>query len=630
MQADPNVRAADQAAAELPRVQQQLAQAEDNLTKLPRVAAGDRREQSIADANERIQRATAGNTAPWKIVDDPKRGRVVAYDDKAAPVIDLFERYERLSRGGRTTPTTEKLANDIVKEWSIPGISREEALARAARLSEQRHSLQRDLKLTTEGPAKLPALKRDPARAAMEGDIATLRAQRDQLVVLRDNPQARAVRDEYNNLNAQVEQQRNTYKQLQQSEIPDDTRTVLLEMEQDVRAKQARLGEEEANVDRMAALHGRHIDEAEGRVELATNMHQEMLRRAADAKDADVERSLLRQANAHRDGELHTAKQAFTDAQKPVTQARKRRDLALGDLRKSKENLARSKWTPPEVGIELHRINSTEETLVRQARIRVSRTQTEWKLFPEIDAPPRRGVYTFEERDRLHELYDIVNNTHPVDRAGAGSSYLVRQARETIGRITDAGGPRGPRDTNALLEANKVLLAHRNGGLNTAAHQRYRAALTEINAIERVRSQGTTYAQHEFGEVRRIAEMVEDLEDLRTPMQMPGKGSKRWKAIAASPRKPGGPRDTFGRAVENRDITNDWIDNYSQDLIDAGAIEETQVEFITRRARRGRSADQGVQDAQDPRQPRAAASGIARPRTAGRHHAVVQAVARVL
>ena len=151
-------------------------------------------------------------------------------------------------------------------------------------------------------------------------------------------------------------------------------------------------------------------------------------------------------------------------------------------------------------------------TLVAASR----QSKTEWRIFPEIDAPPRRGVLTFEQRDRLEELYDIVHNTHPVDRAGSGGSYLVRQARETVARITDAGGPGGPRDQAALLEAQKVLGDHALGRMNTGAHQRYRSALKEINAIERAvkeGAQGTTYAQQEFGEVRRISGMVTQLEE---------------------------------------------------------------------------------------------------------------------
>ena len=172
-------------------------------------------------------------------------------------------------------------------------------------------------------------------------------------------------------------------------------------------------------------------------------------------------------------------------------------------------------------------------------------------------ATPRR--LTFEQRDRLEELYDIVNNTHPVDRAGARCgrhTSCVRHARPWPGSPT-AGGPRGPRDQAALIEAQKVLGDHALGRMNTGAHQRYRAALRR-DQRHRARRQGGRRDDLRPARVRRGAPDQRHghpaRRDPRTPMTMPGKGSKNWKAIAGSPRPPGGDRSVLGRAKENHEL----------------------------------------------------------------------------
>ena len=574
---DPMVQMAEHARAELPRVEADLTRAQEELRTLPRTMPSEQQAQALADASERIQRETRpGLDSVWKVAD----GKIV-FKDKAAGALDLYDRYARLSKGGRVTRTTEQLKVQIAKAMSIPGIAPDEALVRARRLAEQRQSLQRDLDLISRGPNA--RLKQNPVRVRLEEQVADLKDVQRRLTAVRDNPQAKRLQDEFDELHGRVEQQRNNYQQLQQHRTPDNTTTVLLEMNQDVLNKQAHLADEERRLERMADLHQRNIDEAEERVEGALNQLHDLQRALAESRDHLTDTSIQYRIRRHQDGELHAAKQAFEAAQKPVTAARRRRDAAKDALAEAKEALATSKWTPPEVGSVISRINSVEASQVRAARAAsVPRSKTEWRIFPEIDAPPRRAAYTYEQRDRLAELYEIVNNTHPVDKAGAGGSYLVRQARETIARVADAGGPGGPRDVDALNEAYRVIAAQRSGGLNTAAHERYRAALKEINDIERSVAETPSYAQAEFAEVARISDMVDDLEELRTPLPTPGKGSKKYKAVAGSPRGPGGPRDTFGRAVENLELATDWIDNFSQDLVDTGAIEDTAVEFITR------------------------------------------------
>ena len=588
MQTDPDVVAYQQAQAELPRIETELAQARDNLTKTPRSAAGDRRQQAIADAQERIDRLTGpGTTKVWR-----RKGDTIELTDKrAAKALPLYERYARLARGGRSTPTTERLADDITKLMGpYPGVRnpRVQALAQADKLAAQRKALQKDIDLTIKGPGQLDKLKRDPARVALEDHISALEARQKQLQteIAAGEAKTAPLRQQLKDLENRVAKQRDTYTRLQRSTVPDNTATVLLEMNDRILAKQAQLGEEENRLARLAEMHRDNIDDAEHRVEAAVNMDAELRRRERDAwgTDEDTVRAARQAVADHRDSELHAAKQAFEDAQKPVARARARRDSVRRELEQAKDTLASSEWTPPEVGAQIAKANTVERSQVRVARAQLPTVKTEWRIFPEIDAPPRRGAYTFEQRDRLEELYNIVRNTHPVDRAGASGAggTLVRQARETIATITAGGGPHGPRERIALTEAHSVLASHRAGRMNNTAHRRYRAARDEINAIERSVAQSVTYAQHEFGEVRRIGGMLEQLEEIRVPLAIPGKGSKNFRAIAGSPRPPGGDRSVLGRAKENHELAEDWIDNFSQDLIDTGAIDDSHVEFISR------------------------------------------------
>ena len=589
LETSPEMAAYNQAQAELPQVDTELARQRDNLRKAPRRSPGDLRQQAIADANERLRRAVGTGLASdvWRREGDT----IVLRDTRAARGIDLYDQYAKIPRSRRQGPKAQALVNDIVQQMGpFPRVRdpRAEALAQAERLATMRKSLQRDIKTTVEGPGKLPTLKRDPERVALEQQISTLEARQAQLKqAIADGATAtKPLRDEFNQLDTQMKRQRQVYAELQK-DPPANTSNLLMDTNQRILSKQAQLAEEENRVNRLADIHRDNIDNAEQRVELAVNMDADLRRRERDAwgESDEAERAAQREVRAHRDGELHAAKQAFEDAQKPVARAKTRRDQVKRELEEAKNDLAFGKDTPPEVGQMIHRANMTEKALVRDARARIPGAKTEWRIFPEIDAPPRRGVLTFEQRDRLEELYNVVHNTHPVDRAGSGGSYLVRQARETVARITDAGGPKGPRDSSALLEAQKILGDHALGRMNTGAHQRYRSALKEINAIERAVKegpQGMTAAQQQFGEVRRIAGMVTQLEDIRTPMKMPGKRSADWKAIAESPRTVGGDRSVLGRAKENHELAEDWIDNFSQDLIDSGAIDDTHVEFIAR------------------------------------------------
>ena len=181
MQTDPDVTALNQAQAELPRIDTELARERDNLTKTPRSAAGDRRQQAIIDAQERIDRTTGrGTTKVWR----RKGDTVVLTDSKANKALPLYERYARLARGGRSTPTTKKLAEDITKLMGpYPGVRDPQpmALAQIDKLAAQGKTLQKDIDLTIKGPGQLDKLKRDPARVALEESITALEARQAQL-----------------------------------------------------------------------------------------------------------------------------------------------------------------------------------------------------------------------------------------------------------------------------------------------------------------------------------------------------------------------------------------------------------------------------------------------------------------
>jgi hypothetical protein len=683
MQTDPNILAAGQARRELTEVESLLTRGRDQLSKLPRLAPQERREQAIRDAQERIDRAI-GVGGVWK---REGAGVVIRNDRQTAKALKLYERWRQLTRNGKRRSATsdaladeiadnlgyargqriipktkreapllpdlsaeqyrQRLAQQVPREESLAGARhrlstaedqlnwlttradpkttkdhakrvaaltervaemreevarltppaqdltptvqqvdpRSSALANAQGLFDQRKSLERDIKMTTEGPARLPRLKRDPERVRIETEIRELEERKAALT--RNAEQAEAasqpLRDEYKRLDTAITNQQRTYRDLQQP-MPDDTRTVLLEMEQAVRSKQVELAEAERRVTRIAELHRNNIDAAERRVEAAVNMDNELRRIERDmwGEGEDEINAAARQAERHRQGELHAAKQEFAEAQKPVTNAKKRRDQIARELEDMKEELASGKWTPTEVGAQIRRINNTEGRLLRDAHARMPRVKTEWRIFPEIDAPPRRAAYTTEQRERLKDLYDIVHKTHPVDRSGAGGAYVVRQARETVERMVRQGGPKGPRDANALVEAQRVLGDHAMGRMNTTAHEAYRRAISEINAIERSVVESPTYAQQQFGDVRKIQGMIDNLEELRTPLPVPPERSQAYRALARAPeqRTVGGPRDVIGMAKENHELAEDWLANYADDLVDTGAIESTQVEFV--------------------------------------------------
>jgi hypothetical protein len=683
MQRDPNVLAAGQARRELEVVERQLSQAKDNLSKMPRLAPQEQREQAIRDAQERIDRAV-GVGGVWKREGD---GVAIRNDRQTSKALKLYERWRQLTKNGRRRSATsdqiadeiadsmgyfrgrrtitpvkreapllpnltaeqygQRIAQQVPREESLAGARyrlrtaedqlnwlttradpkktkdhaarvaaltervaemREEvsrltpagqdltptvhdvdqrtvALAEVRGLFDQRKNLERDIKTTTEGPARLPKLKRDPERVRVEAEIRSYEEQRAALTRTAEQADATSqpLRDEFKQLDTAVSAQQRTYRDLQQP-LPDDTRTVLLEMEQGIRNKQVELAEAERRVSRIAELHRNNIDAAERRVEAAVNTDNELRRIERDmwGEGEDEINAARRQTERHRDGELHAAKQEFQEAQKPVINAKKRRDQIKRELEDMKEELASGNWTPTEVGAQIRRINNTEARLLRDAHARMPRVKTEWRVFPEIDAPPRRAAYTAEQRERLKDLYDIVHKTHPVDRAGAGSAYVVRQARDTVERMIKQGGPKGPRDANALIEAQRVLGDHAMGRMNTAAHEAYRRAVSEINAIERAVTEAPTYAQQQFGDVRKIQGMIDNLEELRTPLPVPGKGSKRHRALAMAPeqRTAGGPRDVIGMAKENHELAEDWLANHADDLIDTGAIEGAQKEFV--------------------------------------------------